>query len=259
MTKLSIAASLLITLAASVSVTTLRAASPASAITPAPQQAGSSSAPASSGTASQKKKSTKKHHASKREPTQKAPTPERISEIQSALARGGYYQGNPNGKWDSNTISAMQKFQSDNGLSNNGKIDATSLQKLGLGSGTAGVDAPKPVTPKPATTAPASTPSATSATQPAAATTSAPSAAPPYAPPHPARSYPTQRIQASVNSASGLIQVNLPLSVAPTPGSITTASVFHFPFSIFHFRSCRYQFSSVFICSAFNALPHGLL
>jgi len=178
MTKLSIAASLLITLAASVSVTTLRAASPASAIALAPQQAGSSSAPASSSTASQKKKSTKKHHASKREPTQKAPTPERISEIQSALARGGYYQGNPNGKWDSNTISAMQKFQSDNGLSNNGKIDASSLQKLGLGSGTAGVDAPKPVTHKPATTTPATTPSATSATQPAAATTSASSAGP---------------------------------------------------------------------------------
>src|SRR5271163_4115046 len=95
-------------------------------------------------TSSTKKKTKKKH--TKRQPTQQAPTPERISEIQSALARGGYYQGDPNGKWDSNTISAMQKFQSDNGLSNNGKIDATSLQKLGLGSGTAGVDAPKPVT-----------------------------------------------------------------------------------------------------------------
>src|SRR5271156_4057331 len=178
MTKLSIAALLLITLGASVSVTTLRAASPASAIALAPQQAGSSSAPASSGTASKKKKSTKKHHASKREPTQKAPTPERISEIQSALARGGYYQGNPNGKWDSNTIAAMQKFQSDNGLSNSGKIDAPSLQKLGLGSGTAGVDAPKPVTPKHATSAATSTPTATSVTPTSTTTTSASSATP---------------------------------------------------------------------------------
>src|SRR5271156_2559719 len=173
MIKLPIAASLVLTLAATVCVTATRAAI-ASATASAPQQATSSA----SSTASQKKKSTKKHHASKREPTQKAPTPERISEIQSALARGGYYQGNPNGKWDSNTISAMQKFQSDNGLSNNGKIDAPSLQKLGLGSGTAGVDAPKPVTHKPATTTPATTPSATSATQPAAATTSASSAGP---------------------------------------------------------------------------------
>src|SRR5277367_4106822 len=146
MTKLSIAASLLITLAASVSVTTLRAASPASAITPAPQQAGSSSAPASSSTASQKKKSTKKHHASKREPTQQAPTPERISEIQSALSRGGYYQGDPNGKWDANTVGAVEKFQSAHGIDSSGKLDAATLQKLGLGSDIAGVSAPRPVT-----------------------------------------------------------------------------------------------------------------
>src|SRR5580658_5180571 len=158
MTKLPIAASLLLTLAATMCVTTTRAASTASATAPAPQRTTSSTA------ASTKKKSSKKHHASKREPTQKAPTPERISEIQSALSRNGYYQGNPNGKWDSNTISAMQKFQSDNGLSNSGKIDAPSLQKLGLGSGTAGVDAPKPVTPKPTTSTPASTPSTSAST-----------------------------------------------------------------------------------------------
>jgi peptidoglycan hydrolase-like protein with peptidoglycan-binding domain len=179
MTKLPIAASLLLALAISVSATSTPAARTATAIAPSPQQASSSSAPASSATtASKKKKSSKKHHGSKREPTQKAPTPERISEIQSALARGGYYQGNPNGKWDSNTISAMQKFQSENGLSNSGKIDASTLQKLGLGSGTAGVDAPKPVTPKPATAAPASASSVTSATPPAATTASASSATP---------------------------------------------------------------------------------
>jgi peptidoglycan hydrolase-like protein with peptidoglycan-binding domain len=183
MTKLQIAASLFLALAISVCATSVRAASIASAAAPIPQQASSSSAPAaSSSTASKKKKSTKKHHASKREPTQKAPTPERISEIQSALRHNGYYQGTPNGKWDSNTIAAMQKFQSDNGLSNSGKIDAPSLQKLGLGSGTAGVDAPKPLTPKPATSAPAASPtsaaSATSATPPGATTTSASSTTP---------------------------------------------------------------------------------
>lgn len=183
MTKLPITASLLLALAASVWAISTPAGRTASATAPNPQQASSSSAQGSSSTsASKKKKSSKKHHASKREPTQKAPTPERISEIQSALARGGYYQGNPNGKWDSNTISAMQKFQSDNGLSNSGKLDAPSLQKLGLGSGTAGVDAPKPVTPKPATSAPAATPasasSAANATPPATTTTSASSASP---------------------------------------------------------------------------------
>jgi len=157
MSKLPIAASLFLT---SLAYACTASAHPASAAprTPSPQQSTTSSAPASSSgatttTAAKKKKSTKKHHASRREPTQKVPTPERISEIQSALARGGYYQGNPNGKWDSNTVGAMQKFQSDNGLSSSGKIDAPSLQKLGLGSGTAGVDAPKPVAPaKSATT-----------------------------------------------------------------------------------------------------------
>jgi peptidoglycan hydrolase-like protein with peptidoglycan-binding domain len=184
MTKLPIAASLILALAIGVSATSTPAATIASAS--APQQASSSSTQgASSTTAAKKKKSSKKHHASKREPTQKAPTAERISEIQSALARGGYYQGNPNGKWDSNTISAMQKFQSDNGLSNSGKIDAASLQKLGLGSGTAGVDAPKPIAPKPATssatsapTTSAVTPSSTATTTSASSATPAPNSAP---------------------------------------------------------------------------------
>lgn len=103
---------------------------------PTPQTTASSTA--------KKKKSKKKH--SKREPTQQAPTPDRISEIQSALARGGYYQGDPNGKWDANTIAAMEKFQSSHGIEASGKLDAPTLQKLGLGSGIAGVSAPKPVT-----------------------------------------------------------------------------------------------------------------
>jgi hypothetical protein len=174
-----------------------------------PQQASSVVAANSSGSASaakssahtspassKKKKSSKKSRHSRREPTQKAPTPERISEIQSSLARGGYYQGDPNGKWDSNTIAAMQKFQSANGLDPSGKLDATSLQKLGLGSGIAGVSAPKQPTPTqgksccsaspngsaPATSAPAATPkpasepsasNSTSSDAPAPASTSA--------------------------------------------------------------------------------------
>ena len=99
-------------------------------------------------TSSSKKKSSKKRRKSSRQSTQKAPTPDRITEIQSALARGGYLEGDPNGKWDSNTVAAMQKFQSSNGLEVNGKLDALSLQKLGLGSDIAGVSAPKPVTPR---------------------------------------------------------------------------------------------------------------
>jgi hypothetical protein len=140
---------------------------------PSPQQSGA----ATTTTTAKKRKSSKNHHASKREPTQKAPTPQRISEIQSALAHGGYYQGAPNGKWDSNTVAAMQKFQSDNGLSSSGKIDAPSLQKLGLGSGTAGVDAPKALAPaSPGATANSAT-STSAATAPPASTTTTSSTA----------------------------------------------------------------------------------
>jgi peptidoglycan hydrolase-like protein with peptidoglycan-binding domain len=111
--------------------------------------ASSSAASSTHSTTTAKKKTVSKKHHSKREPTQKVPTPARITEIQTALERRGYYQGNPNGKWDSNTVTAMQKFQSENGLESSGKINALSLQKLGLGSSIAGVSAPKPVQPQP--------------------------------------------------------------------------------------------------------------
>lgn len=103
---------------------------------------------ASSSSAPQTKRTShKRKHSSKRQAGQKAPAPDRISEIQSALAREGYYQGDPNGKLDSSTVAALQKFQSANGLDANGKLDAPTLQKLGLGSDIAGVAAPKPVVP----------------------------------------------------------------------------------------------------------------
>ena len=118
----------------------------AAALLAAPQSSSSSASTAShKPSTTTKKKKSSHHHSSRREPFQKAPTASRISEIQTALSRGGYFEGEPNGKWDSNTIAAMQKFQSANGLNSSGRIDATTLQKLGLGSSTAGVDAPKPI------------------------------------------------------------------------------------------------------------------
>jgi hypothetical protein len=96
---------------------------------------------------SKKKSSKKKRTAVHRQPKQMAPTPDRISDIQSALARGGYYKGDPNGKWDPDTVDALQRFQSANGLDTNGKLDALTLQKLGLGSDIAGVSSPKGIVP----------------------------------------------------------------------------------------------------------------
>lgn len=122
--------------------------------------AGKPASPQTTSSSQNKKKLKKKH--SKREPTQQAPTPERISEIQSALARGGYYEGDPNGKWDSNTVAAVEKFQSAHGIDSSGKLDAPTLQKLGLGSDIAGVSAPKPPTPPQTANPPAPQPHSTS-------------------------------------------------------------------------------------------------
>ena len=96
-----------------------------------------------------KKIGAKTRSTGKRKPRQRAqtaPTPARISEIQSALAVQGGYKGQPNGKWDNATAQAMKDFQSAHGLTPTGKLDALTLQKLGLGSEIAGRAAPLPQT-----------------------------------------------------------------------------------------------------------------
>jgi|SRR5437660_5548097 len=96
---------------------------------------------------SPKKVGTKTRSARRRKPRQRAqtaPTPARISEIQSALATQGAYKGQPNGKWDYATVQAMKDFQSAHGLTVTGKLDALTLQKLGLGSEIAGRASPLP-------------------------------------------------------------------------------------------------------------------
>ena len=94
---------------------------------------------------SAKKKTTSSKKKSKRTARgQKAPTPDRIREIQTALNREGALDAKPTGKWDAASIEAMKKYQGDRGLNPTGKIDAVTLEKLGLGSETAGKGAPVP-------------------------------------------------------------------------------------------------------------------
>jgi peptidoglycan hydrolase-like protein with peptidoglycan-binding domain len=89
---------------------------------------------------------------------QKAPDSQRISEIQTALAKDGSFSGSPSGKWDDSTVDAMKKFQEAHGLNPSGKLDAKTLQKLGLGSQTAGLAPPMPpVSSSTPTTSPSST------------------------------------------------------------------------------------------------------
>lgn len=93
----------------------------------------------------------------------KRPSVERTEQIQEALERGGYYSGNPSGKWDASTQASLRRFQEANGLPPTGKLDAISLQKMGLGSDVAGVSAPRPVGPN---NAPASSAASTVAKTP---------------------------------------------------------------------------------------------
>lgn len=97
---------------------------------------------------------TTKHHKTPKIRGQAAPTNDRISEIQAALGKSGAYQGDPSGKWDESSVAAMKKFQQQNGLEPSGKLDALSLQKLGLGSDIAGRAAPRAVTTSRAASAP---------------------------------------------------------------------------------------------------------
>jgi peptidoglycan hydrolase-like protein with peptidoglycan-binding domain len=97
----------------------------------------------SSHTSSSKSRMAKRA-PSRRDKGQKAPTVERVSEIQQALAKNGSYSGSPNGKWDDSTVNAMKKFQAGHGLNPSGRLDAKTLQQLGLGSQTAGVAPPTP-------------------------------------------------------------------------------------------------------------------
>ncbi len=91
---------------------------------------------------SHRSKASKKSR--RRERGQKAPTAERISEIQQALAKDGSFTGTPNGKWDASTVEATRKFQEAHGLNPTGKLDAKTLQQLGLGSQTTGIAPPLP-------------------------------------------------------------------------------------------------------------------
>jgi hypothetical protein len=58
---------------------------------------------------------------------------ERATEIQTALIKQGYLNGEPSGSWDAQSVAAMQKLQADNGWQTRLTPDSRALIKLGLG------------------------------------------------------------------------------------------------------------------------------
>ena len=79
-------------------------------------------------------------HAKARKPRgQQAMNSERVREIQAALIREKYLDGQPNGVWDARSKAAMQKFQADQGWQSKVVPDSRALIKLGLGPDHAGL------------------------------------------------------------------------------------------------------------------------
>jgi hypothetical protein len=73
--------------------------------------------------------------------TQSGISPERATQIQTALIKAGYLTGTPSGTWDAQSQAAMEKLQADNGWQTKMVPDARALNKLGLGANSS----PEPV------------------------------------------------------------------------------------------------------------------
>ena len=73
------------------------------------------------------------HLLAHRERSPVAMPAERATQIQTALIKQGYLTGEPTGRWDPQTIAAMQKLQGDNGWQTKITPDSRALIKLGLG------------------------------------------------------------------------------------------------------------------------------
>ncbi len=94
---------------------------------------------AASGRATTKRTSAKKGSKSSRgkksskKRGQQAIDATRARQIQTALIREHYLQGEPSGAWDSASQAAMQKYQADQGWQSKQIPDSRALIKLGLG------------------------------------------------------------------------------------------------------------------------------
>ncbi len=78
-------------------------------------------------------KKTSRGKKASRKRGQQAMDSTRAREIQKALIREHYMQGEPSGTWDAATQAAMQRYQADQGWQSKTTPDSRALIKLGLG------------------------------------------------------------------------------------------------------------------------------
>jgi hypothetical protein len=94
---------------------------------------------ATSNSSSSKPSTRKKHSTSKtkgkssKKRGQKAIESERAEQIQEALIREHYMEGEPSGKWDDATQTALRRYQADQGWQSKSVPDSRALIRLGLG------------------------------------------------------------------------------------------------------------------------------
>lgn len=82
-----------------------------------------------------RRRSRSRRHVVVRPSFQLHPDPDRYQQIQQALAARGYFKGTVNGVWGDDSVDALRRFQTDRKISDNdGKINALSLNALGLGA-----------------------------------------------------------------------------------------------------------------------------
>jgi Putative peptidoglycan binding domain len=86
------------------------------------------------------------------------PDPERYQQIQQALADRGYFKGEVNGQWGDDSVDALKRFQADQKLDNDGKINSLTLIGLGLGPKHEGGTEASSTSPSTPATAPANAP-----------------------------------------------------------------------------------------------------
>jgi hypothetical protein len=87
-------------------------------------------------TAVTRKSAAKKKGAvrASRAKSQAAPSPERYKEIQEALVAKGYLPPDQvTGQWNDASVDALKRFQTDQKIDSNGRINSLSLIALGLG------------------------------------------------------------------------------------------------------------------------------